>query len=584
MKLKNNKKWHQEKEFENLFFFAQRFDELFFDYTLDTYKPAALNSAFLCREAINLIDDIEDDILDSANLSYVIEELEWALNQDIISKLMLNAPVKKFILFGDGVKLSDTKTRLEVLERTLNPIGYIEVCQMALKEEFNGGSKKRIESIIKSYSSALTNIGISKQHLYENTQRFFFYGDEIQSIDDVDNFFYLISPTVHNFEQYFIVSSLINEVKDSISTFGLNILEDLPENAKALAEESNITLTEDEVWIEIDEIETYDRHTARKRAESRLDMVRDLFLLFSHKNRIHWRDEAIITQCCDEQPIVIRKPKNTMEKCFDLKPNDASKRLNSLISNIGLMNESFIKFHRAVDLHGIGTTNELPENQLLNIWIALETLVPSHAHGGGKVVNICNALMPVLLKNYLTRIIQRLAGDLVRWNRSKTSSILRKLPNSGGKNLYQKVLELTALEEHQELRNEFYSELGNFYLLRFRLFELSELFKKPGNLLRRIELHEKKVAWQIRRIYRTRNLIVHSGRSIPYIDTLIENAHDYLDQAMNNVIHYSCGILDAESIDQAFDMAKLDYEVYLSELKEIEEFDCENIDFIANLA
>lgn len=584
MKLKNYKSWHKKSEFENLLFFAQRFDELFFDYTLDTYKPAALNPAFLCREAIKLINDIENDILDSTNLEYVIDELEWALNQDVVSKLMINAPVGKFILFGEGVKLSDTKTRLEVLERTLNPVGYIEVCQIALKEEFNGGSKKRIESIIKSYSSALTNIGISKQHVYEQTQQFFFYGNEIQSIDDVDAFFHLVSPTVHNFEIYFIVSDLIREVKESISSFDLNILDDLPESAKRHARENDIELGDNEVWVEIDEVETYDRHTARKRAEARLDMVRDLFLLFSHKNRIHWRDEVIITQCCDEQPVVIRKPKNTMEKCFDLKPQDASKRLNSLIRNIGLKDQSFIKFHRAVDLHGISSTNELPENQLLNIWIALETLVPSHVHGGGKVVKVSNAIMPILLKNYLTRLIQRLAGDLVRWNRAKTSRLLRKLPDSSDMSLYQKVLELTAFSQHQNLRDELYAELGEFYLLRFRLFELSELFKKPENLLKRIEIHQKKVAWQIRRIYRTRNLIVHSGRSIPYIDTLIENAHDYLDQSMNNVIDYSCGILDAETIEQAFDMAKLDYEVYLTELKGVKQFDRENIKFISNLA
>lgn len=582
MKQKNHRKWHQNTEFENLLFFAQRLDELFFDYTLDTYKPAALNSAFICREAIDLIDDIENEILDSANLKYVIEELEWSLNEDLVAKSMLNAPVKRFIHFGEGTKLSDTKIRLEVLERMLYPVGYIETCQRILKEEFKGGSKKTIEKVVRLYSSALTNMGISKQHLYENTQQFFFYGDEIQSVDDVDKFFYLVSPTVHNFEIYFLVSDLINEVKDSIPAFGLTILDELPEKAKAYAEESNLELGNGEVWVEIDEVETYDRHTARKNAENRLDVVRDLFLLFSHKNRIHWRDEAIITQCCDDKPYVIRKPKNTMEKCFDLKPQDASKRLNSLIGNIGLIDQSFIKFNRVVDLHGISSTNELSENQLLNIWIALETLVPSHIHGGGKVAKVCNALMPILLKNYLSRLIKRLAADLVRWDRVRTSSILRGLPDSKGKSLYQKVLELTVLEDHQKLREQFYSKLGNFQLLRYRLFELSELFKKPENLLQRIELHKKKVAWQIRRIYRTRNLIVHSGRSIPYIDTLIENAHDYLDQAMNAVIHYSCSILDAESIEQAFDMAKLDYEVYLSELKSIEKFDSENIKIITN--
>jgi len=253
-----------------------------------------------------------------------------------------------------------------------------------------------------------------------------------------------------------------------------------------------------------------------------------------------------------------------------------------MIKTLSLSGNSFIRFHRAVDLHAIGATNELPENQLLNVWIALETLVPSLVYGGGKVVKIRNGLMPILLVNYLPRIIQRLTADLVRWNRSKTSRILRGTNISSDKRLYEKVLELLVLPEHQEHLNELYAELGNFYLLRFRVFEVSELFRKPEKLIEKLKEHEKKVDWQLRRIYRTRNLIVHSGRTISYIDTLIENTHDYLDQAIDAVLDYSCGILSAKSIDQAFDMAKIDYEVYLDNLKNTANFSEDNISFVLN--
>ncbi len=106
---------------------------------------------------------------------------------------------------------------------------------------------------------------------------------------------------------------------------------------------------------------------------------------------------------------------------------------------------------------------------------------------------------------------------------------------------------------------------------------MREMLKKPKNVIKRIELHEKKVNWQLRRIYRTRNLIVHSGSSISYIDTLIENAHDYLDQTIEEVLFYSCGPLDAQTLEQAFEMAKMNYDVYLKELRDLEEFNEDNI-------
>ncbi len=578
MKLKSTKDWHQEPKLEKLLYFAQRLDELFFDYTLDTYKPPALNSVHLCREAIELIEDIDDELIDKNNLTHVLEELEWSLSSDVVAKVILEAPFQKFILKGDSIKLSEIKVRLEVLERVLNPLNYIEVCQILLKLEIESGSKKKIDSILRTYSSSLINHGVSKQHLYEKTQEFFFYGKELTKVEELDEYFYLVSPTMHHFEIYFAVSALINDVKESIPTFGLSIIDDLPEEVLPLAQKEEFNLRDNEVWVEVLDVEAFDRHSARMKAEEKLDMVRDLFLLFSHKNRIEWRGDSIITQCCDETPVLIRKPKNSMEKCFDLRSKEAATRLNRMIKSLNLKGTNFTKFHRAVDLHALGSTNDLPENQLLNIWIALETLVPSHVNGGGKVVKIINGIMPILLKNYLKRLVERLTGDLIRWNRTKVGKVLRKIPDSKGKSLYLKVLELITVDEHKELVSELYSELDNFYLLKNRIFEMTELFKKPENLIKKIELHEKKVGWQIRRIYRTRNLIVHSGRSLEYIDTLIENAHDYLDQTMNTIINYSCGMLDVYTLEQAFDMAKIEYEVYMSELKGLSKIDKSNFD------
>lgn len=580
MKLRINKKWHKNKDLEGLLFFAQKLDELYFDYTLDTYKPPALISIYLCREAIELIDDIEEDLIDKQNLVNVLDELEWSLRSDIVAKSMLEAPIEKFVLNHEGVKLTEIKIRLEVLEKTLNSLTYTEICQELLKKEIIKKSKINISNLSKIYASSLINHGISKQHLNDKTKEFFFNGKELTSCDDVDFYFELVTPVVHHFEIYFIASKLISEVKKSTNAFNLEIIKTPPKAVLNAANKANLKPSEDEVWVEVKEIQAFDRHTARKHAESNLNMIRDLFLLFSHKNRIYWRDETIITQCCDETPIVIRKPKNSMEKCFDLRAKDASIRLNDLISTINLHDTSFIKFNRAVDLHGIGSTNDLAENQLLNIWIALETLVPSHVHGGGKVTKVCNGIMPILLRNYLKRIIARVTSDLVNWNRPKTSYILRKIPNSKGKSLYKKVLELITLDEHEELRKELYKSLGHFHLLRFRIFELNALFCTPKSLIERIGLHEKKASWQIRRIYRTRNFIVHSGRSPAYIEALIENSHDYLDQVMSSIIDYSCGYLNAETLDQIFDMSKLDYDVYIQQLKSIDTFTADNIEFL----
>ncbi len=46
-------------------------------------------------------------------------------------------------------------------------------------------------------------MGISKQHIYEKTKEFFFSEREIKDVEEVQDFFQLISPTHHHFEIFF---------------------------------------------------------------------------------------------------------------------------------------------------------------------------------------------------------------------------------------------------------------------------------------------------------------------------------------------------------------------------------------------
>ena len=132
---------------------------------------------FLCREAIDLIVDIEQELLDRNNLTVVLDELDWSLRNDDVAKLILNAPVEKFILKGDDIKLAELKIRLEVLERVLSPMNYVETCQWLLVNAIKTGKEKKlISNLSRTLVSMLINIGISKQYLETKTHEFFFSG------------------------------------------------------------------------------------------------------------------------------------------------------------------------------------------------------------------------------------------------------------------------------------------------------------------------------------------------------------------------------------------------------------------------
>ncbi|MCG0458524.1 hypothetical protein L6R44_20900, partial [Enterobacter cloacae complex sp. ECC445] len=95
------------------------------------------------------------------------------------------------------------------------------------------------------------------------------------------------------------------------------------------------------------------------------------------------------------------------------------------------------------------------------------------------------------------------------------------------------------------------------------------------------DIHGKRVAQQIRRIYRARNLIVHTGNLPSYTPILIENLHDYLDVVIGTLIELNISQRRISTISQGFKMMEIRYSSYRRKLdvKNLQ-FKEDNIDFL----
>lgn len=580
MKFRNLKNWNADCDVSALLFFAQRMEELLFDYTLDTYKPSALNAPALCSEALLVLTDIEAKVLDEANLQHVLDELEWSIQSDRVAKSMLEADLSRYLPRDKAISSTDRRLKLEVLAGVLNPYRYFERCVEHLESAIRRAKKQEIDEIARTLCTTLLNLGQSKYFLYKNTIDFFYY-EENRFSDSAANFHDFIKriyPLTHHFDIYFLASSLLDEIHEGSTHFRVEKVGALPEKLNDFASKNNFIANKDEVIARVSDIRSFDIFSARMEAESRLSKIRDVFVLFSHKAQLTWRDDALVVQiCCEEKPAVVKKNRSSMEKGFDLRPAVASKKMNWMLQNIDLSeNGSSERFDRVVELHGIGVTNNIPENQLLNLWISIETITPSHI-GQNKVAGVVASLKPTLMLNYVLKLVEQVASDLILWDKYKTKRILKKISSPS---IRVAILKLLTIEDNEPLRKELYAALGDFHLLRYRVFRLAEILSTPTKLKELLEMHEKKISWQIRRIYRTRNLIVHSGRAPTFIHALIENGHNYLDQIVTQVMLASCGNYRLTSLDQAFEFAKIRYERFERLLAGTNKFTEENVNFL----
>lgn len=582
MKFKNLSRWTITPEIEGLLFFAQRLDELVWDFTLDTYKPMSLNAPYLCQEALAVIENIEDDLIDAANLKPVLEELIWSVQHDPIAKSLLDLPIERYVSLDDEAKLSDRKRRLSALSKTLGPFRYLNECFDNLSLNVKEIKKKKIDATARTLVTTLINMGVSKKILQTKTNSFFFAPGafQITKSDQIDEFLQTIYPYAHECDVYFIVSDLIKTVEESSEAFGISVIEELPADIAALqAETPGFERREDECYVIVDSVPALDVFSAQEKAASALDRLSDLYTLFHHQRKITWRDTALIKQCCLAKPVVAVLNKGAMEKPYDFRTDKASKELNRLIRNLAISGASKDRFDRVADLHGICVSSDVVDNQLVTLWTSLETLIPSTAHGS-KIVKVLNQMTPFLMKSYIQRIIQRFTHDLITWNPWYVKRLLNKVPEIEGTNTIYRAMALLAVSSNSDLRSELYTELRDFHLLRYRAFQLSNLLSSPASLRAALDTHLMKVEWQIRRIYRTRNMLVHSGKRPSYIHTLVENAHDYFDQIIFEVMRMSCGEYRASTLENVFELVKMRYVNFTSRLADISDFNVQNCAFL----
>ena len=104
-------------------------------------------------------------------------------------------------------------------------------------------------------------------------------------------------------------------------------------------------------------------------------------------------------------------------------------------------------------------------------------------------------------------------------------------------------------------------------LFVYRLYLLwDDFFGNQKNFMKRLEAHRKNVEWQIRRIYRARNHVMHQGVCLPRTRQLIQHLHSYYIITIHNLI-FDLKNNPNWRISDAFENRLLIYEYFLDRLK-----------------
>ena len=381
---------------------------------------------------------------------------------------------------------------------------------------------------------------------------------------------------IHQFQVCLKVSPANEAAKGiDLSIFGIDFFENIPEEfAKGRPSEQFKNLSPGEKYIVLDDIENYDLHAALVQARARISNYVNLFKMFDHKVEFDISSEALIDQCCIEGINSVKHSVNRMHYVSWQKRENISDRIASIIKYTKLRgNTDFGKFIRVIDMHGMALSTPIVESQLISLWTCYETLTPT-SPSKSTIESICRRFVPIIGVNYVSRLIHDAYDHCANIAPHKFWKDLEITGNDAEEEIEYFCSIILNKENHNKLGKAL-AHLDNLPLLRFKIYTISERFGDPKSAVSSIDDHCERVRWQIRRLYRSRNQIVHSGGIPKFAETLLENGHDYFDQIFLTICELASGNQGLKTFEQCFNFSELSFNNYMSKLKKREKMDDE---------
>ncbi|MFI3904734.1 hypothetical protein [Ochrobactrum sp. S1502_03] len=532
MKYRSTNNWSDTTKLKELLFAAQRLDELTFEYTLDSYRAPTTNVPFILKECLFSIELHKEKGLPINSVQKILEETESKLKNNIIVKSVLDINLDNYLSYNAD-DINDIEKHIRILSHELSVNTYIDKCIEMIKHSIEQSERKELDFLLGEFVTSLQNILIDGKFINETVVDFFFSRKKIKDNSQFDEFIKIIIGHIHEYDIIIKIKSPINVLsKEIIDLFNCKIIKSLPSNYN-INQDNYVyfKLQTGECLLQFTKVKSHDRYTAIKLVKSNIARMHDLYGIYHHKGTYSYSHKAIVKMaCCSEKTKLTNVNNNKMHYVSDNKPEQAALKLGTMVKYLRLPSGPDREtFFRIIDFHGMSLQSGVIENQLLNIWTAMETIVPNK--GETKIITgVIKGSLPLIGLQYFRRLFEQLSYDLTRWNKSKLNECLEVSVSPDGSDFIEQIFCLVATQENEAAASLLLSKLNDFELMKFRISQIHYMFKSKKRINKKLKEHMQRVEWQLHRIYRTRNSIVHSAQSLDQTDMLVLNAHDYFDQ------------------------------------------------------
>ena len=286
-------------------------------------------------------------------------------------------------------------------------------------------------------------------------------------------------------------------------------------------------------WLATMEIEALDPQSARDKVCELISLFVSLKQYNSHVSKSFYTKQAIVVDLDNEKEYAISKPVTVLSRGGTKSEEQIYKCIGEMLQSFPVIGEKMVN---AINLHSSAMESINISNQLLNLWTIVEVLVEvDKRYSYSKITQISNTITTVQNASYVKSLIEQLLFDLKHCCLD-IKSHLEKVTK--GSNDAEKMVALLVLQEFEQNKSDLIADLSNYPLLQYRIEHYARQFSDRQELKKLLVNHRKRLEWQIMRIYRNRNMIVHDGSHFPYIELVVQNLHFYVDNLIDTINYY----------------------------------------------
>jgi hypothetical protein len=269
-------------------------------------------------------------------------------------------------------------------------------------------------------------------------------------------------------------------------------------------------------------------------ATTRLETLLNVFNLYANASEPAASTEVLVYRDQETTPMTMQL--DARQQFGLLARKDARKLTRQTLSQVGSRLDGRIA--NALEQYSSGLASADPKMVMINFWTGLEALVGND--GPEKIGSrIRHWIAPIVASRRIDKIATYLGicgHNYLEHTGATISSPDLPLSHSTYIDVQDILRALTGPSENAAIKALFETFSASPLLIN-RIFEAWSEFSDPNSLKKSLEKSKQRVEWQLSRIYRSRNLLVHRGEMSELMPRLLQNMQYYLSICLSRVLH-----------------------------------------------